>query len=65
MSDVIPGTARKVPVYPADGTPTELLGVLRSDQAESWHYRDIWYLYWAGRYATSRNRLVLPTGINL
>lgn len=57
MIDVIPGTARKVPVYPADGTPTELLGVLRSDQAEAFRYGDTWYLYWAGRYATSDSRL--------
>ncbi len=57
MIDVVPGTARKVPVYPADGTETELLGVLRSDQAEAFRYGDTWYLYWAGRYATSQNRL--------
>ena len=57
MTSVVPGTARKVPVYPADGTPTELLGVLRSDQAEAFRYGDTWYLYWAGRYATSNNRL--------
>ncbi|MBP3637457.1 MAG: family 43 glycosylhydrolase [Clostridia bacterium] len=57
MIDVVPGTARKVPVYPADGTPTELLGVLRSDQAEVFRYGDTWYMYWAGRYSTSSNRL--------
>lgn len=57
MVNVIPGTARKVPVYPADGTPRELLGVLRSDQAEAFRYGDTWYLYWAGRYATSRDKL--------
>ena len=57
MTSVVPGTARKVPVYPADGTPTELLGVLRSDQAEAFRYGDTWYLYWAGRYATSKHRL--------
>ncbi len=57
MTEVVPGTARKVPVYPADGTETELLGVLRSDQAEAFRYGDTWYLYWAGRYATSKNRL--------
>lgn len=57
MVEVIPGTARKVPVYPADGTPTELLGPLRSDQAEVFRYRDTWYMYWAGRYATSSSRL--------
>ena len=57
MIDVIPGTARKVPVYPADGTPTVLLGPLRSDQAEAFRCGDTWYLYWAGRYATSDNRL--------
>lgn len=57
MIDVVPGTARKVPVYPADGTPVELLGELRSDQAEAFRYGDTWYLYWAGRYATSKNRL--------
>ncbi len=57
MIEVVPGTARKVPVYPADGTPTELLGVLRSDQAEVFRYGDTWYMYWAGRYSTSSNRL--------
>lgn len=57
MTSVVPGTARKVPVYPADGTPEELLGVLRSDQAEAFRYKDTWYLYWAGRYATSKDRL--------
>ena len=57
MTSVVPGTAVKVPVYPADGTPTELLGVLRSDQAEAFRYKDTWYLYWAGRYATSKDRL--------
>lgn len=57
MVEVVPGTARKVPVYPADGTPTELLGVLRSDQAEVFRYKDTWYMYWAGRYSTSKNRL--------
>jgi len=57
MIDVVPGTACKVPVYPADGTTVELLGELRSDQAEAFRYGDTWYLYWAGRYATSKNRL--------
>ncbi|MBQ8200858.1 MAG: family 43 glycosylhydrolase [Clostridia bacterium] len=57
MTSVVPGTAVKVPVYPADGTPTELLGVLRSDQAEAFRYGDRWYLYWAGRYAVSDKRL--------
>ena len=52
MTEVVPGTGRKVPVYPADGTPTELLGVLRSDQAEVFRYKDTWYMYWAGRYST-------------
>ncbi len=57
MTEVVPGTAKKVPVYPADGTPTELLGELRSDQAEVFRYGDMWYMYWAGRYATSQHRL--------
>lgn len=57
MIDVVPGTARKVPVYPDADTHEELLGVLRSDQAEAFRYKDTWYLYWAGRYATSDNRL--------
>jgi len=57
MTEVVPGTARKVPVYPADGTPTELLGPLRSDQAEIFRYKDTWYMYWAGRYAVSSQRL--------
>lgn len=57
MIEVEPGTARKVSVYPADGTPEELLGVLRSDQAEAFRCGDTWYLYWAGRYAISQNRL--------
>lgn len=57
MTEVVPGTARKVPVYPSEDDPTELLGVLRSDQAEAFRYGDTWYLYWAGRYATSKNRL--------
>ena len=57
MIDVVPGTARKVPVYPSDGTPEELLGELRSDQAEAFRYGDRWYLYWAGRYAVSDQRL--------
>ena len=34
-----------------------MLGPLRSDQAEAFRYGDTWYLYWAGRYATSRDRL--------
>ena len=57
MTEVVPGTARKVPVYPDAETKEELLGVLRSDQAEAFRYGDRWYLYWAGRYATSDNRL--------
>ncbi|MBQ7138406.1 MAG: family 43 glycosylhydrolase [Clostridia bacterium] len=57
MVEVVPGSGRKVPVYPADGTPTELLGVLRSDQAEVFRRGDTWYMYWAGRYSTSKNRL--------
>lgn len=57
MIDVVPGSARKVPVYPDANTHEELLGELRSDQAEAFRYGDRWYLYWAGRYATSENRL--------
>ncbi len=33
MTEVVPGSARKVPVYPDEHTETELLGVLRSDQS--------------------------------
>ena len=57
MTEVEPGSARKVPVYPDENTKEELLGVLRSDQAEAFRYGDVWYLYWAGRYAVSENRL--------
>ncbi len=57
MTDVVPGSARKVPVYPDENTKEELKGVLRSDQAEAFRYGNRWYLYWAGRYATSQNRL--------
>ncbi len=57
MIDVVPGSARKVPVYPDENTKEELLGPLRSDQAEAFRFGDTWYLYWAGRYATSNNRL--------
>ena len=57
MTEVVPGTARKVPVYPDENSQEELLGVLRSDQAEAFRYGDRWYLYWAGRYATSDRRL--------
>ena len=57
MTEVIPGTARKVHVYPDEHTAEELLGELRSDQAEAFRYGDTWYLYWAGRYAVSRSRL--------
>lgn len=57
MIDVVPGTARKVPVYPDEHTKQELTGVLRSDQAEAFRYGSTWYLYWAGRYATSKDRL--------
>ena len=57
MIEVVPGSARKVPVYPDENTHEELLGVLRSDQAEVFRYGARWYLYWAGRYATSENRL--------
>ena len=57
MIEVVPGSARKVPVYPDENTREELLGVLRSDQAEIFHCGERWYLYWAGRYATSKDRL--------
>ncbi len=57
MIEVVPGSARKVPVYPDENTREELLGVLRSDQAEVFHCGERWYMYWAGRYATSDNRL--------
>ena len=57
MIEVVPGSARKVPVYPDENTHEELLGVLRSDQAEIFRYGERWYLYWSGRYATSENRL--------
>ena len=57
MTKVVPGTARKVPVWPDADRPEELKGELRSDQAEAFRYGDMWYLYWAGRYATSKNRL--------
>ena len=57
MTEVVPGSARKVPVYPDENTKQELLGELRSDQAEAFRYGDTWYLYWAGRYAVSRGRL--------
>ena len=57
MIEVVPGSARKVPVYPDENTREELLGVLRSDQAEIFRYGERWYLYWAGRYATSKSRL--------
>lgn len=57
LAEVKPETARKVPVWPDADTHEELLGVLRSDQAEAFRYGDTWYLYWAGRYATSDNRL--------
>ena len=57
MTEVIPGSARKVPVYPDENTKEELLGPLRSDQAEAFRYGDTWYLYWAGRYAASNHRL--------
>ncbi len=57
MTEGIPATARKVPVYPDENTKEELLGELRSDQAEIFRYGNTWYLYWAGRYATSDNRL--------
>ena len=57
MIEVVPGSARKVPVYPDADTRQELLGELRSDQAEAFRYGDTWYLYWAGRYATSDRRL--------
>ena len=57
MTDIIPGTARKVHVYPDENTQEELTGELRSDQAEVFRYGSRWYLYWAGRYAISRNRL--------
>ncbi|MBQ6326040.1 MAG: hypothetical protein IJI26_08260, partial [Clostridia bacterium] len=57
MIEVVPGSARKVPVYTDENTHEELLGVLRSDQAEVFRYGERWYLYWAGRYATSENRL--------
>ena len=57
MTEVVPGSARKVPVWPDENTKEELRGPLRSDQAEAFRYGDTWYLYWAGRYATSQNRL--------
>ena len=57
MTEVVPGSARKVPVYPDEHTHEELRGPLRSDQAEAFRYGDRWYLYWAGRYAVSDNRL--------
>ena len=57
LTEVVPGSARKVPVYPDENTKTELLGELRSDQAEAFRYGDRWYLYWAGRYAVADNRL--------
>lgn len=57
MIEVVPGSARKVPVYPDEDTREELLGVLRSDQAEVFRFGKRWYLYWAGRYATSNDRL--------
>ncbi len=57
MTEVVPGSARKVPVWPDENTHEELLGVLRSDQAEAFRYGDRWYLYWAGRYAVSDSRL--------
>ena len=57
MIEVVPGSARKVPVYPSSLVEEELLGELRSDQAEAFCYEGTWYLYWAGRYATSPNRL--------
>ena len=57
MTAVVPGSARKVPVYPDENTKEELTGVLRSDQAEIFRYGKCWYLYWAGRYATSQDRL--------
>ncbi|MBR6953755.1 MAG: family 43 glycosylhydrolase [Clostridia bacterium] len=57
MVEVVPGSARKVPVWPDADTHEELLGPLRSDQAEAFRCGDRWYLYWAGRYATSDQRL--------
>lgn len=57
MTEVLPETACKVAVYPDADTQEELRGPLRSDQAEAFRYGDTWYLYWAGRYATSKNRL--------
>ncbi len=57
MIELVPGSARKVPVYPDAYTHEELLGELRSDQAEVFRYGERWYLYWAGRYATSESRL--------
>lgn len=57
MTEVLPDTAQKVPVWPSADQPAELLGELRSDQAEAFRYGDTWYLYWAGRYATSAHRL--------
>ena len=57
MTEVVPGSACKVHVYPDENTEEELTGELRSDQAEVFRYGNRWYLYWAGRYATSQNRL--------
>lgn len=56
MTEIVPGTLRHIPVYPSDGTPIELTGVLRSDQAEACYINGRWYLYWAGRYAVSDNK---------
>lgn len=57
MMEVLPETTRKFPIWPDENTHEELLGVLRSDQAEAFRYKDTWYPYWAGRYATSENKL--------
>lgn len=57
MTEVVPGSARHVAVYPDEQTPEELTGILRSDQAEAFRFGDTWYLYWAGRYATAKDRL--------
>ncbi len=57
MTEVIPESARKVPVWPNEDVHEELRGELRSDQAEIFRWKNVWYLYWAGRYATASTRL--------
>lgn len=57
MTSIDETTLRKIPVWRGENDPSEIDVVDKSDQPEIFRRNGVYYLYWAGRYATSQSLL--------